>query len=229
MYKPVTEPVIDNIIRSGRKSVALVVTSDARLVVRAPYRTPVRYIEDLVRKKKKWVLEKQQAAILRNEIRKAKRIAEGEEFPYLGGQYRLEIRAGKPLVEVQPGKLVLQIKADGDAASVLEAWYRRQARRILTNRTAFYSELTGLRPKSLSITGARRRWGSCGPRNTLNFTWRLVMAPLEIIDYVVVHELAHIEFKNHSANFWNRVASILPEYKKCRKWLADNRGLMELP
>ena len=206
MDKPVSRFVIDSIIRSGRKSVALVVTADAKLIVRAPYRTSIRYIEDLVRKKQKWITEKQQAAVLRNEKYKAKQTSSGEELIYLGESYRL---AG----ETEP--------AD-------EAWYRKQARRILAERTAYYSGLTGLRPKSISITGARRRWGSCGPKNSLNFTWRLVMAPLHVIDYVVVHELVHIQFKDHSANFWNGVASILPEYKKCTKWLADNQRLMEL-
>ena len=228
MDKPVSRFVIDSIIRSGRKSVALVVTADAKLIVRAPYRTSVRYIEDLVRQKQKWIAEKQQAAMLRNEAHKVKQVVEGEEFLFLGELYRLELRAGKPLVELQPGKLLLQAKTAEDAEPLLEAWYRKHARRVLAERTAYYSKLTGLRPKSISITGARRRWGSCGPKNSLNFTWRLVMAPLDVIDYVAVHELAHIEFKNHSANFWNSVASILPEYKKCRKWLADNQRLMEL-
>lgn len=228
MNKPVSRLVIDSIIRSGRKSVALVVTAEAKLIVRAPYRTSLRYIEDLVRKKEKWITQKQQAAMLRNETHKFKRTAAGEEFPFLGELYTLELREGKSLVELQHGKLMLQLKAAEDAEPLLEAWYRKQAKFVLAERTAYYSKMTGLHPKSISITGARRRWGSCGPENTLNFTWRLTMAPLHIIDYVVVHELAHIQFKNHSADFWKRVASILPEYKKCRRWLADNQRLMEL-
>lgn len=228
MYKPVSGVIIDSIVRSGRKSVALVVTSDARLIVRAPYRTSVRYIEELVRKKQKWITKKQQVVILRNKAHRAKQVEVGEEFLYLGELYRLELRAGKTHVEVQPGKLLLQVEAGEEAEPLLEAWYRRQARRVLAERTAYYSDMTGLCPKSISITGARRRWGSCGPKNSLNFTWRLVMAPLFIIDYVVVHELAHIEFKDHSANFWKRVASILPEYKKSRDWLAFNQKILDL-
>lgn len=228
MDKSVSRIVIDSVIRSGRKSVALVVTAEAKLIVRAPYRTSMRYIEDLVRKKEKWITEKQQAAMLRNETHKVKQITSGEEFLYLGELYRLELKEGKPFAEVQPGKLLLQLKAVEDAQPLLEAWYRKQAKLVLAERTAYYSKMTGMLPKAVSITGARRRWGSCGPKNTLNFTWRLVMAPLHIIDYVVVHELAHIQFKNHSADFWKRVASILPEYKKCRRWLADNQRLMEM-
>lgn len=227
MDKSFSKPVIDSIIRSGRKSVALVVTADAKLVVRAPYRTSLSYIEDLVRQKQKWIIEKQQAAILRNEKHKVAPAADGVEFLYLGKTYRLEIREGRPLVELKPGKLVLQVQSSEDAEAYLTAWYKKQARHVLLERTAYYSELTGLRLKSISITSARRRWGSCGPKNTLNFTWRLVMAPLDVIDYVTVHELVHIQFKDHSANFWNRVASILPEYKKSRKWLSDNQRLME--
>ena len=228
MRRSSSGPVIDNIIRSGRKSVALVVTAEGKLVVRAPYRTSLSYIEDLVRRKQRWIIEKQEAARLRNEEHKEKSATAGEAFLYLGEPYVLELTPGRASVEARQGRLLLQVNDTADAGPVLEAWYRKQARQVLADRVSHYSGRTGLMPKSIGITGARRRWGSCGPKNTLNFAWRLVMAPLEVIDYVVVHELAHIEVKNHSSAFWAKVASILPEYKKYRTWLVKNQKLMEL-
>jgi hypothetical protein len=86
----------------------------------------------------------------------------------------------------------------------------------------------GLVYASLRITSARRRWGSCGPKGTLNFSWRLVMAPPPVIDYVIVHELAHLEIRNHSRLFWERVARWSPDYKQQQAWLKANGRLLSL-
>ncbi len=91
-----------------------------------------------------------------------------------------------------------------------------------------YSEMTGLIHRSIKITSAKKRFGSCSPNGSLNFSWRLMMAPLNIIDYVVVHELVHIEERNHSKNFWNKVRIILPDYKQSEKWLKDNSQLLTI-
>ena len=228
MEKAVSMPVIDSIIRSKRKTIVLVVTAEAKLVVRAPYRTSLKYIEDIVKSRQKWINEKQKAVRLRNEAHIPRRLVDGGEFLFLGETYRLEMVKGRPHVELQPGRLILQAQDAEEGKAALEAWYRKQAKRVFVERTAYYSDMTGLRPKSVSVSGAKRRWGSCGPKNTLNFAWRLVMAPVRVIDYVVVHELAHIEFKNHSADFWRKVADIMPGYGECRAWLSRNQKLLEL-
>ena len=219
---------IDQIIRSKRKTIALVVTADARLVVRAPFRTSSGYIENLVKQKMKWIIEKQQSAMQRNEVHKDKLITEGEDFLFLGDTYNLEIGEGKTGVELKPGKLILHVKDKEDSALYLKNWYKKQALHILSERVEHFSRMTGIRYKSVKITDARKRWGSCSPKDALNFTWRLVMAPLLIIDYVVIHELSHIEYRNHSKYFWKKVESLMPEYKLCRKWLKDNQKLMDL-
>jgi predicted metal-dependent hydrolase len=85
-----------------------------------------------------------------------------------------------------------------------------------------------LKPVAIKITEARKRWGSCGSKGTLNFSWRLIMAPMEVIDYVIVHELAHIGQLNHSPTYWRKVAEILPDYKKREKWLKENGGLLSI-
>jgi predicted metal-dependent hydrolase len=88
--------------------------------------------------------------------------------------------------------------------------------------------LTGIKYKSVRVSAATRRWGSCGVNGTLNFTWRLVMAPLRVIDSVVVHELAHIEFRNHAKDFWATVRMIMPDYDQQRKWLEEHKRLLEV-
>jgi predicted metal-dependent hydrolase len=120
---------------------------------------------------------------------------------------------------VPPGRAALP-----RAAAVFEAWYRRQARLVLAERVAAYAWQTGLQPKKLRIGAARTRWGSCSSKGTLSFTWRLVMAPQQVVDYVVVHELCHLQVKNHSRDFWARVKAILPDYKQQVGWLKGQRA-----
>ena len=112
--------------------------------------------------------------------------------------------------------------AQGQAAQLFEQWYRQQARTVFTERVELYAQKYGFEYAKIRISSARTRWGSCSSKGTLSFTWRLVMAPLEIVDYVVVHELSHLREHNHSKAFWAQVAAILPDYKSRRKWLKVN-------
>jgi len=112
--------------------------------------------------------------------------------------------------------------AQPNAESVFTAWYRKQARNVLTERVEFFARKHGFKIGKIRVSSARTRWGSCSSKDTLSFTWRLVMAPLEVIDYVVVHELCHLKEMNHSKAFWTRVERILPDYKVHRKWLKEN-------
>ena len=98
----------------------------------------------------------------------------------------------------------------------------------MIERVAFFARSQDVKPGKLCISSARTRWGSCSAKGTLSFTWRLVMAPLDIIDYVVVHELCHLKEMNHSRAFWERVETILPDYKRRRKWLKENGGALRL-
>jgi len=210
------------LIRSRRKTYALIVQTDGQLVVRAPLRATRAQVEELVRSKEAWIRLKQ------DEMRRLKpklpprRYADGAPFFYLGQPYPLQIVNG----QASPLKLgecfTLSGEVVGKAAQVFEAWYRRQARRVISERVRWYADRHGLAYTRLRITGARTRWGSCGAKGSLNFTWRLVMAPLRVIDYVVVHELAHLQVRSHSKAFWARVAVLMPDYHAQRAWLREN-------
>lgn len=141
---------------------------------------------------------------------------------YLGHPYPLEIAKGqkKPLLLEENFKLAESAREN--AKLVFERWYRAQAKKILEERVNIYASQHGLQYKKIGITSARTRWGSCSPNGLLNFSWRLIMAPMEAVDYVVVHELAHTVFHNHSKRFWKKVEKIMPDYKACRKWLRKN-------
>ena len=212
---------ISKIIRSKRKTIALVVTHDAALVIRSPLKTPVDYLKNLVNRKRDWIRAKLRE--MQSKPRpKAKEFINGESFLYLGESYKLKIVediVGD--VELKDNLLLSQEKVPC-ARDVIKKWYRSEAQKKIKERCEWYSRLTGYKPLSIKISNAQKRWGSSGHRGTVNFSWRLIMAPVEIIDYIVVHELVHLEQRDHSRLFWDKVKSIQPDYKRRQKWLRDN-------
>ena len=138
---------------------------------------------------------------------------------YLGNAYPLEIMNGQKKPLILEGRFKLAESAQGYAALEFECWYRNQAKQILTERVNAYASHYALPYKGIKITSARTRWGSCSAKGSLNFSWRLILAPMEAVDYVVVHELVHTVYHNHSKRFWKKVEEILPDYNERRKWL----------
>jgi len=211
---------IDRIIRSRRKSIALVVSPEATLIVRAPMRVSLEYIKDLISRKRLWIERKKKQVLKNGAPVKAKEFTDGEEFLYLGESYKLKITAVK---KIEIGNyLFFPVKYLSRARVKMIEWYKQKAQEEITKRLRLFSALTGWSFKSISITSAKTRWGSCGRKGSINFTWRLIMAPLSVIDYVVVHELTHTIERNHSAKFWSKVKTVLPDYKNQQKWLRDN-------
>jgi hypothetical protein len=221
-------PMIDQIIRTRRKTIALIIQPDGRLVVRAPLRVSNEAIRQLVEKKAGWIKTKQAQVKSAPPPPAPKRFINGEIFWYLGQRYSLEIvKTSRPAL-VLDGKFYLAQAALPNALEVFERWYKGQAALVIAGRLQWYAAQHSFRYAKLRITSARTRWGSCSPHDTLSFTWRLVMAPLPVIDYVVVHELVHLQVKNHSKEFWARVGSLMPDYPQMRKWLKNNHAFLTL-
>ena len=220
---------IDEIIRSKRKTFSLEIKSNGSLIVRVPKRASIKTIQEIVNKKRSWIIKKQKAVKGRHKKRETKKFVEGEQFFYLGKPYKLCI------IDITDKPLYFNDKCfllSGNYAEygkeIFIRWYKIQAYSIISERVKYYSSVTGLKYRKIRITNAQRRWGSCSPKNNINFPWRLVMTPPEIIDYVVVHELAHIAEKNHSRKFWKKVENILPDYKKRKTWLREHNHLFTL-
>ena len=220
MPKPAIK--IDQIIRTRRKTIALIVKRDATLVVRAPLHASDAQIMEMVRKKADWIRGKKGWVRANYPKTRQKEYVSGEKFTYLGNVYRVEIvEQARSLLRLED-KFVLASRAIPKARAVFEAWYRKQARLVIGKRVEWYARKTGLRYNRVKITSATTRWGSCSSRGNLNFAWRLVMAPLPVIDYVVVHELAHLQERLHSKAFWLKVKTIMPDYLERKKWLDRN-------
>lgn len=218
---------INEIVRSRRRTITLVVTQDCTLVVRAPLGASNSHIESVVREKSAWI-KKKFFEISQRPKAMAKEFVNGEEFLYLGQAYKLcFVERARKDIELTD-KICLSVQVKPIARFVLRRWYKATALKIIGQRCQWYADAIGHKPVSVKITEARKRWGSCGSKGTLNFSWRLVMAPPEVIDYVIVHELTHIGQMNHSPVFWRQVADILPDYKKQEKWLQENGGLLTI-
>jgi predicted metal-dependent hydrolase len=158
----------------------------------------------------------------------AKQFRAGERFLFLGQEHSLRVVEKQRAALTFEDHFIISKIALPKAAQAFERWYKFQALTVLNERVKFYAAKYGFQPGRIRITSARTRWGSCSSKGTLSFTWRLVMAPLEVIDYVVVHELVHLKVKNHSKTFWGNVAALMPDYKRHVAWLKANGRLMVL-
>ena len=107
-------------------------------------------------------------------------------------------------------------------------WYFAKSEKIIKQRVNRYSKLIGVNPQEIKIKDQKKRWGSCSNNGILRFNWRVAIAPMSIIDYIVVHELCHLKVKNHSPNFWKLVSLALPDYQRRRDWLKNNAGMFRL-
>jgi predicted metal-dependent hydrolase len=212
------------LVRSHRRTFALEIAPDGRLIVRAPHCLAEGRIELLISKYGQWIETKRKALEKLTPPGSSVGFQEGDRLFFLGKEYPLryveEDTGGSALCF--DGRFLLRRKEAHCARTLFREWCCVQAREILSERTRFLGSLSGLNAGAVRITDARKRWGSCGNNGRLNFTWRLVMAPLDVIDYVVVHELMHLKEQNHSKRFWQSVRMILPDFNERRRWLKEH-------
>ena len=214
--------IVDNLIRSSRKTIALIIQRDGTLTVRAPLRMSESRIRAFVETHTDWIIKN------KTKIRTAvplspKRYAEDETFLFLGQSYPLKIVPRQRLrLDFDGHTFKIAKSALPIAEEVFKKWYKKQAALLLSERVHIQVKKHGFRYQRIRISSARTRWGSCSSTGALSFTYRLMMTPLDVVDYVVVHELVHTQVKNHSKIFWSRVGEILPDYKTHLAWLKKN-------
>jgi len=218
---------VEKIIRSRRRTIGLEVTPAATLIVRAPLRAPAAYIEEIIRQKRSWILRKFDE-MKQRPLSPCYEYAEGEVFFFLGRAYPLQVVNEGSITIERSDKLNISRTLMPDIRNQIKRWYREEAHKEIHARCMWFSMKTGHVPTTIRITDARQRWGSCTHKGGLNFSWRLVQAPPEIIDYVVVHELVHISQPDHSKKFWAKVREIIPDYEQRRKWLRENERLLKI-
>ena len=197
------------------------------LFVSAPSRTPDDYIRDFVLSRAPWIIKKQSEPRLEPQPRL---FITGETLPYLGHDIELIVEDGmtsSTQVSLHQGKFQVSVRpilgADERRDSIRQAfaaWYRARAEEYIAEGVDLWWPRLGVGERSRVIIGNQRsRWGSCAPDGTLRFSWRTMLLPQDVVEYIIVHELAHLTVKNHSPKFWDFVARALPDVKRCRKML----------
>ncbi len=215
----------DKIIRSKRKTLAITVDSSGRLIVRAPLRCSEARILAFIEKKSEWILKHKARNTIPKTIFPSENL-NGFFFLLEGSPCEIRYVNGKRTV-FDEQNLVLYIPEEKGADAVRK-WLKTRAKTVFSELVAIRARQMSVNYKTVGVSSAKGRWGSCAHDNTLRFTFRLLYAPIEIIDYVVVHELAHTVHKNHSKAFWEKVERYCPDWKIKRKWLKSHGYFMEI-
>ena len=212
---------------SARKTISIIVERDRTVVVRAPLNTSVDLIESEINKRKFLLFQKINHPQKYTLPRERKEFVSGEALLYLGKYYKLEV-SEKAFNGVDfDSKFSISKDHQKEARILLKDWYIRQAESRIIPKVKHFAHHLGVKYKKIAILDLKYRWGSCTPKDNINFNWRLIKAPGFVIDYIIVHELTHLIEPNHTPEFWNIVSVQLPHYEKAKNWLKDNGNLLE--
>ncbi|MFK5947727.1 MAG: SprT family zinc-dependent metalloprotease [Methylococcales bacterium] len=206
--------------KSSRKTTSIYIERNGDITVLAPEPYDIGKVEEILDAKRSWIYRNLAEWEDLNRTRVEREFVNGEGFPYLGSTYRLQIvnDANNDLT-LKNGSFVLKRAALSNAREKFIDFYKVKAKARLPKQVEEYARKMGLEPSGIRVQELKNRWASCSPEGMLNFHWRCMMAPLSAIEYIVVHELAHIKHPNHTPEFWYTVEKTLPEFQKAKGWL----------
>ncbi|WP_288221627.1 M48 family metallopeptidase [uncultured Clostridium sp.] len=219
----------------NRKTISLSVEPPNDILVVVPIGTSEEEIKNIVKSRGSWIVQK--LFEFRNiEAKKINReFVNGESFMYLGRNYSLQIHVDETLqnnfkVKLFRGKFHVYVKEKSDEIikEAMESWYREKTEEQVRKRIKYYQKFFEKKPSDIKIKEQKKRWASCTSKNELLFNWRCGMAKATAIDYIVVHEMCHMYYKNHSQEFWDLVASVMSDYESRKEWLRDYGIRMDL-
>ncbi|RSK25858.1 M48 family peptidase [Bacillus sp. HMF5848] len=209
----------------NRKSIGISIDGYGNVEVQAPKGISEDIVIRAVEEKWSWIQEKLQELNERAKGFKQKVYDEGETFLYLGETYPIRFTHDgsleRDIVEFRGDALHINVKQlDDDAIKqALKRFYYQQCKALVEKSVASYQSHFKMKPRSIRITDSKTTWGTCDSNRQLTFNWRLAMAPPEVLDYVVVHEMCHMMHMNHDRSFWRLVGKIMPDYKEQEQWL----------
>lgn len=227
------------VIRRKRKTIGIKITAEGEVIVTSPFNISEETILNIIKKKEKWIKSKLQL-LSQHKSYKDRNFKSGEKLLYIGKELELEIRnlssnkiglltdysLNNNLVRISDEKVLVYVDDNklnkGDIIrELIIKFYRIEAEKLLRERTSYYSKIIGVSLNKVTVKDQKTIWGSCSSKKNINYSYRLVMAPIDIIDYVVVHELCHLIHMDHSKEYWRSVELVLPDYKKRKLWLKN--------
>ena len=209
----------NKIIRSKRKTLSLTINENAELIVRAPKRLSIEKIQDFINEKENWINRKKR--LIENQIKDV--TSNHNKLLYLGNLFPINVEqnASKELFFTGEEFIANSIEPDSLSLSI-KKWYKNKFKEIALPRVAYFANKHNLMVNQVRIKNQKTMWGSCSSKNNINLNYLLLMAPMGVIDYVIVHELVHTIHRNHSTDFWDSVESIMPEFQEHKRWLKKN-------
>ena len=207
------------IIKSKRRTLSLSINENAELIVRVPNQISNKQIEEFIIEKSKWINKNKNLMQSRiNEMNNS-----DSNYLFLGNIYPLiKVNENPNKIDFNGTEFITSIENQNKFKASLKSWYKIKFKEIAIPRLNYFSDKYNLKINQVRFKNQKTLWGSCSSKNNINLNYLLVMAPMIVIDYVIIHELVHTVHKNHSANFWNAVEAIMPDYKKAKKWLNKN-------
>ncbi len=193
--------------------------------------------EDIIRvvkSKAKWIVQKLFELKDMQYVKREKEYVNGESFMYLGRNYSLQIikeqKVKLPVAKLYQGKFYIEANTSDQFTlrKAMEVWYRKKTLEKVIERVDYYRPHFNIEPNSIKVKEQKKRWGSCTSNRDIMFNWKCSMAPFNVLDYIVVHEMCHMVHLNHSKEFWNLVKDILPNYKEQKEWLRNNGIKMDI-
>lgn len=212
---------------SARKTISIIVERDRSVIVRAPLDTSEEIIEREVRKRKKLLQEKIEHNQKYPFPKPAKEFVSGETLLYLGKHYKLYVTENPKEGISFDSKFFIGKTNQQEANRLFREWYIKSATEIIVPKAKEIAKQLGVVYKKINVLDLKYRWGSCTPKDNIHFNWRIIKAPMTVIEYIIVHELTHLLEANHTPEFWNHVAVLQPEFTKSKDWLKQYGGELE--
>ena len=209
------------IIRSNRKTLSLSINENADLVVRAPRHVSYDEIQKFIYEKSAWIDNQQR--LIKARLEDNLNQFSSAQCLYLGSLYPLKIDNNSIEPISFDGHVFTIANVNRETISLpLKSWYKKRFIEVALPRLSYFSDKHKLKVNQVRVKEQKTLWGSCSSKNNINLNYLLIMAPMKVIDYVIVHELVHTIHKNHSSKFWQKVETIMPNYKDARYWLKEN-------
>lgn len=219
-------PIVDNFRRIKGNTLSILINKSGEVTVKAPYNLRVSDINAFINKKMDWINKKK--IVFETNKLVPKNYSEGEKFLYLGDWYELKIVPdAKNGIEFDRENFILRNDVLPNAKDAFSKLYKILAYNYITFKTIELSNKYGFQFGKIKFNYTKTKWGSCTAKKTLIFNSKLIMAPVDVVDYVIIHELCHTKHMNHSKEFWSLVAEICPDYKNKIKWLKLNGHTLE--
>ena len=208
--------------RRRKKTVAVTVAPDGSVLLVAPERFPTRRLDALMQRKAPWIARRMRHVQSHDPPPAPREFVSGESVLYLGRHYRLKVHAGETgAAKLRGGWLHVPAPHGTERTehvrAALVAWFRRHAAARLPERVAAWRAKAGVELPRVVISDQRKRWGSCDRNGTIRLNWRIIQAPMRLVDYVVVHELIHLRHRGHGRDYWQAVGRVLPDYQRRRE------------